>query len=84
MTKDNAITFKKDRSDYYKQWYKEHKEERKARYEQEIIYYKASDVRRLVRQLKPIIGKVNADIILNSLKELESGETNDGQHKSDS
>lgn len=83
MAKNNTLTFKKDRSEYYKKWYKEHKEDRKAKYEQKIIYLKASDVRRLVRQLKPKIGKVNADIILNSLKELESG-GNDEQIKSDS
>ena len=60
-----------DRKAYHKKYYEEHKEARKAKYEQNLVYIKLSDAKKIIVRLKPLIGKANVEIIKAAFEEYE-------------
>ena len=87
--KDDQISLKplkKDRTEYYKKYYQEHKEQQAAYYREyykshkvvktsnfsyKVNYVRYSDVLSTVKKLRKAIGKQNAELILKELDNIE-------------
>lgn len=63
---------KKDRSEYQKKYYQEHRIERKIKnYNAQVQYLKWIDVKKAINGLKRQIGDVNYELVMNEINKLE-------------
>lgn len=62
---------KKDRSEYYKNWYKNHAEERKANYQEKKQYVRWTEVKKTLNGLKKQIGLNNFELIMGEIEKLD-------------
>ena len=61
-----------DRSEYYRKYYQEHKIAKKDYYTSKSYYLVKSQVTSTIKKLQKQIGRVNAEIILDELNQLET------------
>lgn len=60
-----------DRSEYQRNYYQAHKEERRQNYNAQTQYLKWVEIKKTLFKLKKQIGSVNYDLILGELEKLE-------------
>ena len=65
---------RRDRTEYHKKYYQEHKQAKKDEYKEvrqsKKYYMSQRDVTATIRKLQPQIGRVNAELILSQLKQV--------------
>ena len=62
---------KADRSEYYKIYYQNHKEQIKGKYQSKKAYLNYVKVRSEIKKLSNQIGSVNVDIVLKAIEQIE-------------
>lgn len=62
---------KRDRSEYYKAYYKSHKKEKSEYYISKAQYLSRVQVTSSIKRLQKMIGKVNTELIIQELNQLE-------------
>lgn len=62
----------KDRSEYQHQYYEEHKTQKSAYYTSKSHYICKRDVKSAIRRLQKDIGKINVDLVLQTIDQLET------------
>lgn len=62
----------KDRREYQHRYYEEHKARKSAYYTSKSHYINKRDIKSSIRKLQGQIGKVNADIVLQTIDQLNT------------
>ena len=62
----------KDRKEYQRRYYEEHKKRKSAYYLSKSHYINKRDIKSSIRKLQGQIGKVNVDIVLQTIDQLNT------------
>ena len=64
-------TKKKDRTEYQRKWYQEHKEEIRANYNSQTQYVRWVELKKTINRIKKELGINNYELIMGEVEKLE-------------
>lgn len=70
-TKPVEETKKKDRTEYQRKWYQEHKEEIRANYNSQTQYVRWVELKKTINRIKKELGINNYELIMGEVGKLE-------------
>lgn len=62
---------KKDRTEYQRKWYQEHKDEIRANYNAQTQYIKWVELKKTINGLKKELGTNNYNLVMNKVEKIE-------------
>lgn len=70
-TKPVEETKKKDRTEYQRKWYQEHKEEIRTNYNSQTQYVRWVELKKTINRIKKELGINNYELIMGEVEKLE-------------